>query len=531
MRTGRPVTLADQGMVASPHYLASQAGLRILQEGGNAVDAAVATAATLGVVMPHQTAIGGDAFWLIFKADTRQLHALNASGRSPYNISLKMLRDMGLSSIPIHGPLPVTVPGIVDGWCTSLAAHGTLTMSEVLHSAVEYAENGFPISADLAKAIQHSRRTLADFNEWRRIFLKNDIGPAAGDRLFQQDLAATLRAIGQSGRELFYEGEIADRIANYVRQQGGFLTGRDLAKHRSAWVEPISTTYRDHTVYEMPPNSRGAIVLLALNILERIDLASLGFLSADAIHTVLEAYRLALEHVEAVCGDPEFIDAPLQKLLSKEFSQTLQPQFSFYPSLDLDSETKGDTVYLSVVDESGNAVSLIESTYYTFGSGLVVENTGIILQNRGAHFSLDPNHPNCLEPHKRTLHTLMPAMVFKDGRPWLIFGSMGGTGQAQTQLQILTNLIDFGLNIQQAIEAPRWVKGGTLIGEAIGDLRIENRLSDETKQGLQALGYSLAPLGDWSDRTGHAQAIIINQDKNVLFGGADPRSEGIAAGW
>ncbi len=533
MRTGRPVTIANHGMVTSPHYLASQAGLQILQQGGNAVDAAIATAATLGVVMPHQTSMGGDAFWLIYKTDTGQLHALNASGRSSYALSHSILREMGLPSVPILGPLPVTVPGVVDGWCTSLEAHGTLPLTTLLQPAIDYAENGFPINKDLANVIQQEKDTLDKFSEWRKIFLKDGRAPAVGDRLVQKELGATLQAIATGGREVCYRGEIADKIVKCVQRQGGYLTWRDLADHHSDWVESLSTSYRGYTVYELPPNSRGAIVLTALNILEGIDISSLGLLSPLVAHTLLEAYRLAKEHVESACGDPDFGSSslPLAKLLSKEFADHLRAQMSLNQPIEFTPETASDTVYLAVVDSAGNAVSLIESIYYNFGSGLVVEDAGFSLQNRGAHFSLDPNHPNRLEPHKRTLHTLMPAMVFKGDQPWLVFGTMGGAGQAQTQLQLLTHLIDFGLNIQQAIEAPRWVKGGTLIGEVIEALRIENRFPAETLQKLADYGHRLAFLGDWSDRTGHAQAILIDQARKVFHGGADPRSEGVAAGW
>lgn len=531
METGRPVTMATHGVVASPHYLASQAGLHILRQGGNAIDAAVATAATLGVVMPHQTSIGGDAFWLIYKADTQQLHALNASGRSPFDISWAALHQKGLSTIPIHGALPLTVPGVVDGWCTCMQAHGTLPLDRVLAPAIDYAENGFCVGPDLSRAIGQSRENLSQYEAWRKIFLTDGHSPAIGDKLIQQELAATLRAIAQDGRDAFYRGDIAGRIADCAQENGGYLTRRDLAEHYSDWVDPIFTTYRDYTVYELPPNSRGAIVLTALNILEVFDIASSGLLSANTVHLLVEAYRLAQEQVERVCSDPDFVQVPLKQLLSKDFARSLRQRINPRQAATISPGPASNTVYLATVDSAGNAVSLIESTYYSFGSGLVAPGTGITLQNRGAHFSLDPRHPNRLEPHKRTLHTLMPAMAFKDGLPWLVFGSMGGTGQAQTQLQLLTNLIDFKLNVQQAIEAPRWVRGGTLIGESIEALRLESRFSAQTKQGLAQLGYSLAELGNWSDRTGHAHAILIDQKKKVFHGGVDPRSEGVAAGW
>lgn len=532
MQTGRPVTITPYELVAAPHYLAAQAGLQILGEGGNAIDAAVATAATLSVVMPHQTSLGGDAFWLIYKAGARHLHALNASGRSPANLSPAALPAHGRQHLPVRGPLPVTVPGVVDGWITSLRAHGTLPLSKVLEPAIDYAENGFPINVELVRTIHQYQDELKTFKTWREIFLPGGVAPQVGDRFSQKQLAQTLRAIAGGGRAAFYNGEIARKIATCIQAQGGFLAERDLAEHRSVWVEPFSTVYRGYEVYQMPPNSRGAIVLLALNLLEQLDLPALGFLSPAAVHALIEAYRLAKEQIEPFCCDPDFAvgGSPLAGLFAKEFAATLYPQLNLERTTSFAGEPAGDTVYLAVVDREGNAVSLIESSYYTFGSGLVVDEAGFILQNRGAQFSLDPDHPNRLEPRKRPLHTLMPAMAFRDGAPWLVFGTMGGAGQAQTQLQLLTHLIDFGLNVQQALEAPRWVKGGTLVAEASEALRLEDRFPLETRQALGRYGYSLDPLGDRSDRTGQAQMILIDHDRQALHGGADPRGEGMAVG-
>lgn len=532
--TGRPVTIASHGLVTSPHYLASQAGLHMLRGGGNAVDAAVATAATLDVVMPHQTSLGGDAFWLIYTAASGQLIGLNASGRSPYGLSPETLHAKNLTEMPVRGPLPVTVPGAVAGWDTALASHGTMPLARVLAPAIDYAENGFPLNVELVKAIAQYEDELAHFQSWRDTFLPQGRRPAVGERFRQPQLGQTLRLLAQDGASTFYRGDIAQKIVDCVQRAGGMLAAQDLAEHYVEWVAPLNTTYRGHTIYEMPPNSRGAIALAALNILEGVEVASAGFQTAATTHLLLEAYRLAAAQLEPVCSDPDFSrigSAALNRLISKEFAGQLRAELALDQATPFTAETGTNTVYLAVVDGQGNAVSLIESSYYTFGSGLVVEEAGFVLQNRGAHFSLDPNSPNSLAPHKRTLHTLMPAMAFRDGRPWLVFGSMGGTGQAQTQLQLLTNIIDFGLNVQQAIEAPRWVKGATLAGQFNDDLRIENRLPVTTQQALTAMGYRLARLGAWSDRTGQAHAILIDQAERVLHGAADPRSEGLAAGW
>ncbi|MFC2031479.1 gamma-glutamyltransferase [Chloroflexota bacterium] len=534
MHSGRTVSVAGMGMVAAPHHLASAAGLRVLQEGGNAVDAAVATSATLHVTVPQQCSPGGDSFWLIYVAAKDRLYALNASGRAPQGLSIALFQELGLDHVPLHGGLPVTVPGSIDGWCTALARFGSQPLGMLLQPAIDYAEQGVEVGSALADAVRENAESLRHLEGWRRVYLPGGAVPEVGSRLRQADLGATLRAVAGGGREALYRGRVAGRIARSVQREGGVLTTDDLAAHRSDWVSPLSVTYRGHTVYQMPPNSRGAIALMALNLLETWDLGALDYDSPQAVHLMVQAYRLARGAFNRAAGDPQFVPVPVEQMLSGEAAAELREQMhdqKVAPLREPAREVTADTVYVAVVDGDGNAVSLIDSTYYTFGSGVVAEGTGLILQNRGAYFSLDSEHPNCLEPGKRPIHTLMPAMVFKDGRPWLVFGSMGGDGQAQTQLQILHRIVDLGMDVQQAIEAPRWVLGGTLVGENTDSLRLESRFPGETRKALVDLGHEVVSLGPWSDRVGVAQAILIDRDREMVQGGADPRGEGLALGW
>jgi gamma-glutamyltranspeptidase/glutathione hydrolase len=434
----------------------------------------------------------------------------------------------------VLGALPVTVPGTVDGWCTALEAFGTMPLERLLQPAIFYAEQGLAVNAALADAIRDKADALSHLEGWRSLFLPDDAMPAVGQRFLQRDLGATLRTIAAEGRDVFYRGYLAQRIADTVQRQRGFLAREDLATHRSEWVAPIDTCYRGHTVYQMPPNSRGAIVLIALNILQEWDLSSLNYDSAEAVHVMAHAYKLARQAFDEVAGDSAHVPVPMACLLSHESASALRSKITRQPApvpATKELETEGDTVFVAVVDREGNAVAFIDSTYYTFGSGLVVEGTGLLLQNRGAYFGLDPDNPNCLAPGKRPVHTLMPAIVFRNGVPWLVLGSMGGDGQAQTQVQLLHRIVDLGMNVQEAIEAPRWVLGGTLVDERIDALRLETRFSPGTVKALEQCGYPVMPMGPWSDRLGVAQAIIIDSEQGMLHGAADPRGEGLALGW
>jgi gamma-glutamyltranspeptidase/glutathione hydrolase len=408
-----------------------------------------------------------------------------------------------------------------------------MPLARLLRPAIDYAERGVSVGKALVDAIRLKSKALYDLEGWRRAFLPSDSMLEMGERLQQRDLAETLRAIAAGGRDAFYQGWIAERIAQTVQREGGVLTTDDLAAHHSDWVSPVSTTYRGKAVCQMPPNSRGPIALIALNVLEEWDLGALSYESPHAVHLMIEAYRLARGVFVRSAGDPEYVRVPSQ-MLSKEYAAQLRKQVKDggpRPLPEPMRELSGDTVYVAVVDGAGNAVSLIDSTYYTFGSGLVVEGTGLTLHNRGAYFSLDPEHPNHLEPGKRPIHTLMPAIVLQDGRPWLVYGAMGGDGQAQTHLQLIHRIVDLGMDVQQAIEAPRWVLGGTLVSETIESLRIESRLPQATREALANLGYDITSLGPWSDRVGVAQAIHLDGERRLIYGGADPRGEGLAIGW
>jgi len=539
--------MATHGLVASPHYLATAAGLRILQQGGNAVDAAVATNAVLNVVYPHMCSPGGDAFWLIYLAAEGRLRGLNASGRAPYAATRAFFEERGLTSIPPRGLLPVTVPGVVDGWGVALETCGTMSLAQVLEPAISYAQDGFPVSARLSRWIEQNAEVLREYPTSARIFLREGRAPRQGEILRQEDLARSLQTIAKDGCTAFYRGPIATAIARFCAENGGLLSAQDLADHRSDWVEPISITYRGYTVYEFPPNAQGLAALLALNIVEGFDLSSLGHQSAEYLHLLIEAKKLAFADRDQYIADPDFVDIPVQELLSKEYAATrralIDPRraaqrvtagdpFGPHPNPLPEGEgvvRGGDTIYLCVVDGQGNAVSLIQSIYFAFGCGVVAGDTGIILHNRGAYFSLDPHHVNRLEPHKRPFHTLTPAMVFRDSRPYLVLGTMGGDGQPQTHLQLISNLVDFGLDVQEAIEAPRWLSGRFLLGDPIDMLNVEGRFPAKVLDQLAARGHHIKVLEDWAEVMGHAQAIMIN--RSVLMGGADPRGDGAALGW
>lgn len=528
MVSTRPPIRGKRGMVTSPHYLASLTGIRILLQGGNAVDAAVATNAALNVVYPTMCSPGGDGFMLVYLAEADELRALNASGRSPYGATRDFFLNKGMTTIPLWGILPVTVPGIVDGWDLALREFGTMSFPEVLRPAIEYAEQGFPVSNKLSGFIKTYERLLSAFPTSARVFLKDGRAPEPGDILVQQDLARTLRKIGQRGRDAFYKGEIGEEIIKFSQENGGLLTLRDLEDYHSNLVDPIKTVYRGYDVYGFPPNSQGLTTLLELNIVEGFDLISLGPQTADCIHLLVETKKLAFTDRERYLSDPDFVTIPVKELLSKGYAEKLREKIDLKRALkeaSLGKTMEGDTVYLAVVDGEGNAVSLIQSIFHGFGSGMVAGKTGVLLQNRGAYFSLEGDHPNRLEPHKRTLHTLSPLMVFKDGKPFLVFGTMGGDGQPQTHLQVITNIIDFNMNIQDAIEAPRWRSDHQ---KGLYILHMENRTGKNAQEELKKRGHTVNAQGKWEHLMGHAQGIIINQKTGVLTGGADPRGDGTA---
>jgi gamma-glutamyltranspeptidase/glutathione hydrolase len=519
----RSAVRAMNGMIATSQPLASAAGLRVLQQGGNAVDAAVAAAAVLCVVEPMMLSPGGDMFAIVWDAKKKELKALNASGRAPQAASIDELKKRGLDRMPAEGIHTVTVPGAVDGWAKLIERYGTMQLAQVLQPAIEYAERGFPvtdvIAADWQVGLSHK-----DHPDFAATFLPNGRPPAPGEIFTNKNLAATLRKIVAQGPEVFYRGEIAAKIVKFLNEEGGLHTRRDFANQTSNWVDPISTTYRGYTVYEMPPNTQGLAALQMLNILEGFDLKPLGHNTAEYLHLLTEAKKLAFIDRARHIADPDFYRAPLDRLLSKDYAAELRKRID--QSRVVGQTASGprggeDTTYLTVVDKDRNVVSFIQSIFSAFGSGLVAADTGIVLHNRGAGFSFDPQSPNKLEGGKRPFHTIIPAMAFKDGRPWLSFGVMGGDMQAQGHVQVLLNLIDFGMDVQQAGEQPRFRHFDS-------GLALESAIPADVRKALEAKGHRLTMS---PGMFGGYQAIMIDPKTGALFGGSDPRKDGCAMGW
>src|SRR5713101_3822002 len=458
MLSEQPV-YASRGMVACANYFATQAGLRILMQGGNAIDAAIAANASMTVVYPSTCSAGGDIFMLIWHEKSQRLYALNGSGRAPQGMRPEYFAAQGMQSIPERGPLSITVPGAVDGWFEALGRFGTLPVESILAPAIEYAENGVPVTAKLSSWLARAELLLKRWDSSANIFLADKRPPRSGELLRQPQLARTYRTLAKEGRDAFYKGPLARSITDYVQRSGGVLSMEDMQQQHSDWVEPISTNYRGYDVYEFPPNTQGIAALEMLNILEGYDLKSPGYQSAEYLHILLEAKKLAYADRDTYVSDPAFVDVPVEQLLSKTYAERQRARInpkratSYYAG---GLEKEGDTMYLCVADRAGNVVSLIQSLSFGFGSGIVGGDTGVLLHNRGSYFFLDPRHVNYLQPGKRTMHTLTPAMVLRDGRPYMAIGSMGGDAQPQIHVQLLSAIIDFGLNVQKAITAPRW---------------------------------------------------------------------------
>jgi len=535
--TGRPATLAYRGMVTSPHALASQAGVAILQAGGSAVDAAIAAAAVLSVIYPHMTSLGGDAFWLIHDAGTGAVRSLEAAGRAAAAATLDWFAARGLREIPVRGIVSatLTVPGAVDGWYQAHAAHGRLPLATDLAAAVGYARDGFPVTRRLAQWIERSADVLATDPAAARIFLAGGASPAVGRRLTNPDLARTLERAAE-GRAGFYEGETAREMARHAREHGGFYTERDFAAQRAKWGASIRATYRGVTIHETPPPSQGVSVLQSLRLLEPWEIGALPFLGPDHVHLLVQAKQIAFHDRDRFVADPEFAPVPVERLLSRAYADERRVLMDRERALPWDrvpssGSLTGDTVYVAAVDADGNAVSLIQSLYFGFGSGVVAGSTGVVLQNRGAYFSLDPGHPNRLEPGKRPLHTLIASLAFKDRRLWQVLGCMGADGQPQIHLQVYTALIDFGLDIQQAVEAPRWLAGRFALGDAREVLNLEGRFAPATLAELARRGHEINRWEAWNELAGHAHGITIDPVSGARVGGADPRSDGAAIGY
>jgi gamma-glutamyltranspeptidase/glutathione hydrolase len=527
--------MAPHGLVASPHYLASQAGVDILKKGGTAVDAAIATNAVLNVVYPHMCGIGGDAFWLIYDASRKELVFLNASGRSPYAATIDYFHKAGMNSIPLRGLLSATVPGAVDGWFAAHSRYGKLSMPAILEPAIRYARNGYPITHIVSFKIQEAAAELSRFPTSKNLFLPGGEAPKPGDVLTNAALAKSLERISREGRDAFYKGEICREIVKFSQENGGLLSERDFRETEATWGKPVSTPYRDYTVFETPPNSQGLAALMILNLVESYDFSSLGYQSPDHLHLLIEAKKVAFTDRTRYISDPEVAKIPVAELLSKDYAARRRSLIRRDRAADASAILPGsfgrDTIYLCVVDEAGSAVSLIQSLYFSFGSAVVAGETGILLQNRGAYFSLDPNHVNCLQPHKRTFHTLMASMTFKGGKPYMVFGTSGADGQPQTHVQVMTSVFDFGLDIQSAIEAPRWLSGRYLINQPDGALTLEGRFSSEVIGELRKRGHQVNVVENWSSVMGSAHGIIIHPENGLRMGGSDPRSDGAAIGY
>lgn len=536
--TTRSEIIAPHAMAATSQPLATQIALDILKSGGNAIDAAIAANAALGLMEPISCGIGGDLFAIVWDAKTQRLYGLNASGRSPRGLTLREFQKRKLDRIPRRGPLPVSVPGCVDGWFQLHQRFGSLPMETILAPTIGYAREGFPVSEVIAFGWQRGAAVLKDYAGFRSTFMPEGHAPTKGQRFHNPMLANTLERIGRRGRDGFYCGKTARQIADLMKQVGGFLFEEDLAAHRSEWVEPVSTDYRGYRVWELPPNGQGIAALQILNILEGYDLRRMGFGSTEHIHYFVEAKKLAFEDRAKFYADPAFASIPVDTLISKPYAAQRRKLISANraasrydagnPALE-----QGDTIYLTVADKDRNMVSLIQSNYLGFGSGLCPPGLGFCLQNRGQLFNLRPGHRNCYAPGKRPFHTIIPAFITKDGKPLISFGVMGGATQPQAHVQIVLNLVDFDMNLQQAGDAPRIVHTGSSqpTGEKMtdgGTVNLESGMPQESIRGLLIKGHHVShALGIF----GGYQAIRYDARQDVYYGASESRKDGQAAGY
>jgi gamma-glutamyltranspeptidase/glutathione hydrolase len=522
----RSVAMGQRGMVASSQQLATLAGYHTMLKGGNAVDAAVAMVSTLSVVEPFSVGIGGDAFALIYLAEENKILGMNASGRTPYEADLEWFHKRGLKEIPLRGISSVSVPGALHGWAEAVARYGKLKLGDVLEDAIFYASHGFPVTEVIAGEWQHFEGVLQNDRTAADTYLVNGKAPQSGQVFINKDLSETYRKVAEGGIDAFYRGEIGDAIVKYIRRQDGLVSQKDFEDHTTTWVEPITADYRGYHIYELPPNSQGITAIQMLNILEGYDVAGMGHNSPEYLHHLIEAKKIAFSDRNSWVVDPEFEDIPLDRLLSKTYAEqcrkTIHGEKTKEPFSRAGKDTHSDTVYVAAVDEHRNAVSFISSLYLPFGSGMVVDGTGIILQNRGSSFSLDPQHPNRLEPHKRPLHTIIPGMVFKDGKFLMCFGVMGGDMQPQGHTQLLMNLIDFDMNLQEAVDAPRIRH---IDGQGV---YIEKGIPESVALKLQEKGHQVARSVSPVNEVGGGQAIYLDNNQNVLQGASDRRKDGVA---
>ncbi|WP_237065956.1 gamma-glutamyltransferase [Microbulbifer guangxiensis] len=533
----RSPVLATNGMAATSQPLATQIALDILKRGGSAVDAAIAANAAQGLMEPTGCGIGGDLFAIVWDAREKKLFGLNASGRSPKSLPFSYFADNGLERIPSHGPLPVSVPGAVDGWFELHGEFGRLPMSEILQPAIDYAETGFPVTQLVAYYWNRSVPRLQEFPGFTETFMPGGRAPREGELFRNPRLAKTYQRIAEGGREAFYKGDIAREIANYMKANGGFLSYEDMASHQSEWVEPVSTNYRGYDVWELPPNGQGIAALQILNILESYDLAAMGRTSPEYVHLFAEAKKLAFEDRAKWYADPAFNEIPVQKLISKQYAaerrKLINPdRASKRYDAGNPALRHGDTIYLTVADAEGNMVSLIQSNYRGMGSGMTPGDLGFILQDRGEMFSLREGHFNQYQPGKRPFHTIIPAFITRNDQPYMSFGVMGGATQPQMHAQIVINMVDFGMNVQEAGDAPRILHSGSsqptdeVMAEG-GYLSLEDGFPMETRRKLVQMGHQVrfesGPYGGYQG--------ILRTDDGVYHGASESRKDGHAAGY
>ncbi|MYH62636.1 MAG: gamma-glutamyltransferase [Caldilineaceae bacterium SB0675_bin_29] len=533
----RPSVMGRNGMVASGHALASQAGIQALMAGGNAVDAAIATAAALGVVEPAGSGVGGDGFILIYWAETGEVSAVNATGPAPGSATRE--RYLADGGIPMKGIRSVSVPGLVDGWLLAHERYGGLPLEKVFRPAISLCEDGFPVSHLLAEQLRGEHGRFAADPHTRAVYTDDGEPIPTGSLLCNRNLGTTLRKIAQDGRKTLYEGEIARAIADFSRAHDGFLTEEDLGNFHAHWAEPIHVGYRGYEVYEMPPNSSGHILLQELNIVELFDLQTMGCNTAESVHMMVEAKKLAFADREKYMADPEWVDIPLEGMLSKSYAAEQAERIDMgRAAVDVAAggpEAHEDTTCFCTADRAGNLVCILQSIQSGFGSSLIAGETGILLNNRMTYWHLEEGHPNCLMPGKRVRHTMNPVIVTKDGRPVLTCGTPGADTQVQTNLQLVTHMLDFGMTPQEAVAAPRWRSlqnpmESTIPHVCSNNLQVEDRFPEAERKELARRGHELEMVGDWGG-PGSAQAIMVHPESGALIGGSDPRRDGYAVGY
>ena len=530
----RSEVIATNGMAATSHPLATQAAIDVLKDGGNAIDAAIAANAVLGLVEPTGCGIGGDLFAIVWIEEDKKLYGLNSSGPAPQDMSIKKLKAMGIEKIPPYGALPVTVPGAVAGWTALHKRFGNKSFDKLFNNAIYYAENGFPITEVVGYYLQLSSERYKDYPNFKDVWMPNSKVLQKGDIFINKDLAKTYKQIAESYGASFYSGNIAKTVSTFIKEQGGFLTIDDLQKYKPEWINPVSTNYRGFDIWELPPNGQGIAALQILNILEQYDVSNMGHNSAEYIHLFTEAKKLAYEDRAKYYADMNFADVPVEELISKEYALernkliNLKKSASSYNSGIFED---GDTIYMTVADKDGNMVSLIQSNYRGMGSGMVPPNLGFMLQDRGEMFSLDPEHRNSLKGGKRPFHTIIPAFITKEDKPFISFGLMGGGMQPQGHAQIVINIVDFQMNLQEAGDAPRIRHFGSSepTGETMingGFLSLESGIDDQVRSELMKLGHKLK-----DEKGGYGGYQAIMKIDEVYFGASESRKDGHASGY